>query len=632
MAEAPNSQTHRFGVFEVNLQARELRKHGVRVRLRGQPFAILAMLLERAGEVITREEMRKRLWSNGSDETFVDFEHSMNSAIKKLRAALSDSPENSRYVETIPKLGYRFIAPVEEVAKEARTRPERNGQGTEGAARVSWIRRLAVLVPTLALTIGLVVWQMQSVSRRAIAGAPLRSIAVLPLANLSGDASQEYFSDGITEQLITDLAKVGSLRVISRTSVMRYKGTRKGLPEIAKELNVDAIVEGSVVKSGQKIRITAQLLDGPSDRHLWAESYERDFGDVLKLQNDVAEAIAVQVRAELSPKLKAQLRSARPINPEAYEPYLRGRYYFTNQFTSAVALKTAKSNFEEAIRKDPSFALAYAGLADTYFYLADQSQLAPDQAYMSAKQALNKALELDDSIGETYDTLGVLSWRVDRDFASAERYFNKAIELAPSYSCAHEDRAIYLSFLGRRAEAQNEIAKSRIIDPGPSSLMTEVAADYQMRDYEALLDASRRQVVSDPKEWTGHLNLGLGYQGTGKMVEAISAYQKALEISEGNPNAAAALAQAYARVGKRALAEKILADLEKSKSAHVSPYTLATIYASLGEKDKAFEFLERAVKERSLDVTYHIKADLRIDNLRSDARFHDLMHRIGFPE
>jgi len=588
--------------------------------------------VERAGEVITREEMRKRLWSNGSDETFVDFEHSMNSAIKKLRAALSDSPENSRYVETIPKLGYRFIAPVEEVAKEARTRPERSGQATEGAARAGWSRRLAVLVPTLALTIGLVVWQMQSVSRRASAGAPLRSIAVLPLANLSGDASQEYFSDGITDQLITDLVKVGSLRVISRTSVMRYKGSRKGLPEIAKEMNVDAIVEGSVVKSGQKIRITAQLLDGPSDRHLWAESYERDFGDVLKLQNDVAEAIAVQVRAELSPEVKAQLRSARPINPEAYEPYLRGRYYFTNQFTSAVALKTAKSNFEEAIRKDPSFALAYAGLADTYFYLADQSELPPDEAYKSAKQALNKALELDESIGETYDTLGVLSWRFDRDFASAERYFNKAIELAPSYSCAHEDRAIYLSFLGRGAEAQNEIARSRIIDPGPSSLMAEVAADYQMRDYEALLDASRRQVASDPKEWTGHFNLGLGYQGTGKMVEAISAYQKALEISGGNPNAAAALAQAYARVGKRALAEKILADLEKSKSVYVSPYTLATIHASLGEKDKAFEFLEKAIEERSLDISYHIKADLRIDNLRSDARFHDLMRRIGLPE
>ncbi len=518
------------------------------------------------------------------------------------------------------------------MAKGERTRPERNGQATEGPARVSWSRRLAVLVPTLALTIGLVVWQVQSVSRRASAGAPLRSIAVLPLANLSGDPSQEYFSDGITDQLITDLAKVGSLRVISRTSVMRYKGTKKGLPEIAKELNVDAIVEGSVVRSGQKIRITAQLLQGATDRHLWAESYERDFGDVLKLQNDVAEAITVQVRAELSPEVKVQLRSARPINPEAYESYLRGRYYFTNQFTDASALKAAKSNFEEAIRKDPSFALAYAGLADTYFYLADQSQLAPDQAYKSAKQALNKALELDDSIGETYDTLGVLSWRFDRDFDSAERYFNKAIELAPSYSCAHEDRAVYLSFLGRGAEAHNEIAKSRIIDPGPSSLMTEVAADYQMRDYEALLDASRRQVASDPKEWTGHFNLGLGYQGTGKMVEAISAYQKAIEISEGNPNAAAALAQAYARVGQRALAEKILADLEKSKSVHVSPYTLATIYASLGEKDKAFEFLERATKERSLDITYHIKADPRIDNLRSDARFHDLMHRIGLPE
>ena len=635
MFEAPHSKALRFGVFEVNLQARELRKHGVRVRLRGQPFAILAMLLERPGAVITREEMRKKLWSDGSNDTFVDFEHSMNTAIKKLRAALSDSPENSLYVETIPKLGYRFIAPVEEVAIDARKPSERDTQIAEGLARVSWGRRLAVLVPTLALTIGLIFWQVLNVSHRTSAAAPLRSIAVLPLADLSGDPSQDYFAEGMTDQLITDLAKIGSLRVVSRTSVMRYKATKKSLPEIARELNVDAIVEGSVVRSGQKVRITAQLLQGPTDKHLWADSYERDLGDVLRLQNDVAEAIAGQVRAELTPEIKVQLRSGRPINPGAYEPYLRGRYYFTNQFTSAAALKIAKSNFEEAIQRDPSFGLAYAGLADTYVFLAftGQSELPPDRAYKSAKEALNKALELDGTIGEAYDTLGVLSWRFDWDWDAAERYFKKAIALSPSYSCAHEDRAVYLSFLGRRAEAQTEIAKSKTIDPSSSFDMTEVAAEYQLRDYKALVDSGRRGVASEPNDWTHHYNLAVGYTGTGKLLEATFEYQKAVELSEGNPDAMAALAHAYATIGKRAQAEKILGDLEqKAKRAYVSPYTIATIYASLGERDKAFDLLERAYNEKSLDISWHLKADLRIDNLRSDPRFHDLMHRVGLGE
>ena len=632
MAEAPHTMTHRFGVFEANLQARELRKHGVRVRLRGQPFAILAMLLERPGEVVTREEMRKRLWSNGSDETFVDFEHSMNSAIKKLRAALNDSPENSMYVETIPKLGYRFIAPVEKITAEARKSREQDGHTTETLAGISWSTRLAIFVPALALTLGLVLWRVLAVAHRASADAPVRSIAVLPLVNLSGDPSQEFFADGMTDELITDLAKVGSLRVISRTSVMRYKGTKKGLPEIARELNVDGIVEGSVVRSGQHVRITAQLLHGPTDKHLWAESYERDLGDVLRLQSDVAQAIAGQVRAELTPQLQARLRSARPINPEAYEPYLRGRYYLSNQFTMTSALNAAKSNFEESIRKDPSFALAYSGLADSYVYLAFFGELPPELAYKSAKDAVNKALQLDDSIGEAYDTLGLLSWRFDWDWDAAERNFNKAIALAPSYSCAHEDRAVYLSFLGRRAEGLAEIAKSNAIDPGPSSAMAESASHYEMRDFEALLDEGRRLVLSDPKEWTGHANLAAGYEGTGKLLEATFEYQKAVELSDGNPDAAAWLAHAYASIGKRAQAQRILRDLEqKSKSSYVSPYTLATIYANLGDKDKAFELLERAYRERALDITFHIKADLRIDSLRSDPRFQDLLRRIGYP-
>lgn len=630
MLEAPHSQTHRFGVFEANLEARELRKHGIRVRLRGQPFAILAMLLERPGEVITREELRKGLWSNGSDETFVDFEHSMNSAMKKLRAALNDSPENSRYIETIPKLGYRFIAPVEKGSLEARKVPnsEHPVHGKSG-------RRLALLVPSLALTSVLVLWLVQTASHRTNAAAPLHSIAVLPLANLSGDPSQEYFAEGMTDQLITDLAKIGSLRVVSRTSVMSYKGTKKALPEIARELNVDAIVEGSVARSGEKVRITAQLLHGPTDKHLWAESYDRDLGDVLRLQNEVAEAIAGQVRAELTPRLQAQLRSARPINPEAYEPYLRGRYYFTNQFTKTSALNTARTDFEESIRKDPSFALAYAGLADTYVFLAfsDHGELPPDRAYRSAKEALSKALELDDSIGEAYDTLGVLSWRFDWDWDAAERHFNKAIELAPSYSCAHEDRAIYLGFLGRRAEAQVEIAKSNAIDPSPGSAIAESAANYQLRDFKALVDTGRRGVASNPNEWTEHHNLAVGYEGMGKLPEAIFEYQKAVELSDGNLNSTASLAHAYAGIGMRAQAQKILRDLEqKSKSTYISPYTIATIYAGLGEKDKAFELLLQAYKEKSPEISWHIRADLRIDSLRSDQRFHDLMRRIGLKE
>ncbi|MHB8504018.1 MAG: adenylate/guanylate cyclase domain-containing protein, partial [Candidatus Acidiferrales bacterium] len=417
----------------------------------------------------------------------------------------------------------------------------------------------------------------------------------------------------MTDELITDLAKVSSLRVISRTSVMRYKGTKKGLPEIARELKVDAIVEGSVMRSGQRVRITAQLLRAATDQHLWAETYERDLGDVLNLQSEVAESIVQQVRAQLTPQQQARLRSARPVNPEAYEAYLRGRFYLTTEFTKPQALKTAQRHFEESIRKDPGFALGYAGLADSYAYLAFFHQSSPELAYRSAEEAVRKALELDDSIGEAHDTLALLSWRYQWDWDAADREFNRAIALAPSYSCAHEDRSVYLSFIGRRAEALSEITKSSELDPSPSFAMTESAAYYQLRDYGRLIEASRRGVVSDPNEWLEHYYLGVGYEGTGKLLEAISEYQRAIELSDGDQDPTAALAHAYSVIGRRAEAEKILRDLErKSKSVYVSPYMIATIYAGLGKKDKAFEFLEKAYLERSLDISWSLKADLRI--------------------
>jgi TolB-like protein/DNA-binding winged helix-turn-helix (wHTH) protein/Flp pilus assembly protein TadD len=629
---APATRVLRFDTFELDLRAGELRKRGVKLRLQGQPVQLLAILLQSAGNLVTREELRSQLWPA---DTFVDFDHSLHNAIARLRETLGDSAETPRYIETLPRRGYRFIALVEGVETQGPERSAPSEQASEAPASVRQSKTRAALAVTLLIlaATGSVFWLARAVSRPTSAAPRLRSIAVLPLENLTGDPSQESFADGMTDELITDLAKVSALRVISRTSVMRYKGTKKGLPEIARELNVDGIVEGSVMRSDQRVRITAQLLQGSTDQHLWAETYERDLGDVLKLQSQVAQAIVLQVRAQLTPQQQARFRSAGSVNPDAYEAYLRGRYYLSNQFTTEQPLNRAKSYFEESIRKDPGFALAYSGLADSYVYLAFFRQLSPEGAYRPAKEALRKALELDDSIGEAHDTLGLLSWRAEWNWNAAEQEFNQAIALAPSYSCAHEDRAVYLSFIGRRAEALAEIAKSSELDPGPSSAMAESAVYYQLRDYESLVEAGRRGVVSYPNEWVEHYTLGVGYEGTGKLLEAISEYQKAIEISNGDHDAIASLAHAFAAIGRRAEAEKILHDFErKAKSDYVSPYVIATIYAGLGEKDKAFAFLERAYQERSLDISWHLKADLRIDNLRSDLRFQDLVRRVGYPQ
>jgi len=628
-APASVARVLRFESFELDLHAGELRKRGVRLRLQGQPIQVLAILLQSAGNLVTREELRSRLWPA---DTFVDFDHSLHNSIGRIREALGDSAEMPRYIETLPRRGYRFIAAVEEV--QARIGGE-NGNKMEEAVGVSpqpkAPRRGATLILTLIScgVIGLAGWAAWRHSYAKITVVPIRSIAVLPLQNLSSDAAQEYFADGMTDQLITELAKVGTLRVTSRTSVMRYKGTKKALPEIAQELNVDAIVEGSVIRSGQRVRVTAQLLQAPTDRHLWAETYDRDVGDILRLQADVADSIAQQVRAQLTPT-QAQ---AHTVNPGAYDAYLRGRLYFVNEFTKPDSLKKAQAYFEDAIQKDPGFALAYAGLADSYVYMAFAGALPKDQAYRSAKDALAKALALDDSIGEAHDTLGLLSSEFDWDWDTADREFNRAIALAPSYSCAHEDRAQFLALTGRRTEALAEIAKVDQLDYGFSAAHTESATYYELRDYPDLIEASRRGLLLDPKDWPQHYTLGVGYEGTGKLVEAISEYQKAVELSAGDSNSTAALAHAFAVTGRKAEAERILHDFErKSKSDQVSPYLMATMFASLGDKDRAFEFLEKAYQERSLGMTSDLKADLRIDNLRSDPRFQALLQRVGLPQ
>jgi len=629
LVAAPASRLLRFDSFELDVRAAELRKGGIKLRLQGQPIQVLAKLLSCSGELVTREELRAEIWPA---ETFVDFDHSLHNAISRIREVLGDSAETPRYIETLPRRGYRFIRPVEKVGiPEPQQLPVSEPavavpiEAPRTTTRAALIAGLSVVVVAAA---GLVL--APALARRSSAIPSVRSIAVLPMDNFSGDPAQEYFADGMTDELITDLAKIGSLRVISRTSVMRYKGTRKGLPEIAKELNVDGIIEGSVTRSGQRVRITAQLLYGPTDKHLWAETYERDLGDILSLQSEVAQAIAQQVRAELTPQQQARLGSTRPVNPEAYDAYLRGRYYLWNDYTTPQPLNMAKQYFEESVRKDPGFALAYSGLADAYAYLGFFHQLSTESAYRSAEEALRQASALDDSIGEIHDTQAVLDWRYRWDWNGADRELQQAIALAPSYICAHEDRAEYLAFQGRGAEARAEVAKSMALDSSVSSDLTESAVDYQLRDFAGLIEASRRGMALNPKEWLEYYFLGVGYEGTGKQLEAIVEFQRAVELSGGDQDATAELAYAYAGIGRKAETRKMLHNFQReTKTPYVSPYLIATLYAGLGEKDKAFEMLEKAYREKCLDLSWSLKADLRMDSLRSDPRYKNLLHRVG---
>jgi TolB-like protein/DNA-binding winged helix-turn-helix (wHTH) protein/Tfp pilus assembly protein PilF len=625
--------------FTLDVRAYELRRAGRTLKLEPTPFGILAFLLEQRGELVTREQIVERIWGKG---VFLDTDNSINGAIRKIRLVLNDDPEHSRFIQTVTGRGYRFVAPIAESEPEtpaatprlAVVPPAQSEKAIEPAP--SLLRRLrpaVTLVASLVFIALLALWLVPAISHRTAATGPIRSLAVLPLDNLSGDSSQDYFADAMTDELITNLAKVGALRITSRTTVTLYKHTNKPLPEIARELNVDGIVEGSIVRSGERVRITAQLIHASSDQHIWAETYERDLGDVLRLQSDVAQAITQQVRAQLTPELKQQFTGAKPVDPGAYETYLKGRYYIYNKsFTDPASLNQAKTYFEDAIRKDPNFSPAYSGLAETYICLVrfGKGEITAERGYRYAGNAIQKALELDPNNGEAYDALGELKWQADLDWKAAEQSFDKAIALAPSFSCAHEDRAIFMALMGRRDEALTELQISKQIDPGPVSTGAESAVYLQLRDWEHLRQSSRVRLASDPNSSDVHADLGTAYEGTGKLPEAIAEYQKAVELSNGDPRAVASLAHAYAVIGSRAEAENILHNIEEeSKSGKASPYLAATIYAGLGQKDKAMELIEKAYREKSLDVAWILKPDLRTDNLRSDPRFQSLLTRVG---
>jgi len=446
----------------------------------------------------------------------------------------------------------------------------------------------------------------------------ITSLAVLPLQNLSNDPTQEYFVDGMTDSLITELARVRSLSVISRTSVMPYKGTRKPLPQIARELDVDAVVEGTVLRSGDRMRITAQLVDGATDRHLWAEKYERSLGDVLALQSEVAEAIAREVRVSVDPHPGAA-KGPRRIDPEAYELYAKGRFLWNR--ASPGDLQKAEKFFQQALEKEPDWALAYAGLADVYSVPYDP------RAFEAAK----KALELDESLAEAHNSLAMsllLRW----DFAGAEKDFRRAIELNPNYSTAHQMYAFLLSATGRHEEALAEVMRAQQLDP-ISLYVSESLGDilFFARRYDAAIARYHKTLEMDPHSPLAHHDLGDAYLQKRMYREAIAEFERADGHSVNESDLLASLGQAYGLAGERAKAEKVLVRLsEQSKRNPDSWYFAAPVYLGLGHRERALNCLEKAYTARAHALA-SLKMDPRLDGLRSEARFQDLMRRVGLP-
>jgi TolB-like protein/DNA-binding winged helix-turn-helix (wHTH) protein/Tfp pilus assembly protein PilF len=648
----------RFGAYEFDLRSGELRKHGIRIKLQEQPCQILAILLEHRGEMVTREQLQHRLWPS---DTFVDFDHSLNTAVMRLREALSDSSENPRFIETLPRRGYRFLAPVEE--KSASTNEASPAQlmqvGVSQSADSKIDSASSLLLPayppivarpekrvrpamlvTVTLSALVIVlagaFASRYLKRPSLATATSRqltSLVVLPFENLSADKDQAYFADGMTDELIAHLAKIRSLRVISRTSSMEYKGTHKTLSQIARDLNVDAVVEGTVLRSGDRVRITAELVQVATDRHLWAETYESHLGDILTLQSHVASAIVNEIRVKLTPEDQVRLATARPVSAQSYENYLKGRYYWNKR--SQEGLTKAIDYFQLAIEQDPNYALAYAGLADCYSIIGSAivgtvptSEVAP-----KARVAALKSLELDNTLAEAHTSLATVRFNYDWDWNAAASGFRRALELNPSYATAYQRNSLYLMSMGHTSESIAEMNRAHDLDP--LSISTNFSLGwrlYMAREYDQAIEQLRNTIDMDPDFVLPHLVLGQAYEQEKMYDQAITELRRAADISQSSPPAVAALARTYAVSGRTTEARKLLDQLmEQSKKRYVSPFYIAIVYAGLGENDQALDWIEKAYKDRSNAIVF-AKVDPQLDALRSTPRFQFLLHRLAFPD
>jgi TolB-like protein len=573
----------------------------------------LTLLAERAGQVVSREEIRRSLWD---DETFVDFDQSINFCVNKVRDALGDDPQSPRYLETVPRRGYRFIGFAEAAAEPGLlSKPVQ--------ARRWWLLSAGAAVALVAIALAVTM----GVSRQR--GAKLiESLAVLPLENLSHDPEQDYFADGMTDELITDLAKIRALRVISRTSVMQYKGTKKSVPQIARELNVDAVLEGTVTRDHGRVRITAQLIGAAPEKHLWAEKYEGSLSEVLTLQDAVATAVAHEIQVKVTPREQAALATPRAVNPEAYEAYSKGRYLWERK--GEENLKKSREYFEQAIEKDSGYALAWAGLADTYGSLANWGVLSRQDTAPRARAAAEKALELDPSLAGPLVALAEVKMNYEWDWDGAERFFKRAIELSPNYGNAHLGYATYLAEVGRTREAVTEMRRAREVEP----LSVIICANVGWKLYLARLYHEAELEFRKATEWwpklTGGYIMASVYLQTGRQQEAVAELQKGAAESHRSLLELMYLGHGLGVTGARGEGQKVLEEMQAlSQRRYVPPDYIAMVYEGLGERDRALRWFEKAVAERSINGW--ILPDPRLDPIRTEPRFQNLMRQMGLP-
>ncbi len=559
----------------MDFASHELRRGGLKIRLQDQPFQVLALLLENPGQVVSRDDLRRKLWPS---DTFVDFDNGLNTAINKIREALGDSADHPKFIETLPRRGYRFLQTLEHKTEKS-----------------------------------------------------IDTIVVLPLENLSRDPEQEYFAEGITEALINTLAKIGALRVVSRTTAMHYKGVHRPLREIAGELQVGAVVEGTVLRSDDRVRISAQLIDARTDTHLWADSYERDLRDVLALQSDVAQAIARQIQVKLTPHERANLAHARTVDPEAFEAYLKGRYHWNRR--SGEGLDSATHYFKQAVAKDPNYAAAYSGLADCANIAGWYGYVAPKIGGAQAKAAAQKALELDDLLSEAHCSMGWSLVNHDFDLVAGENEYHRALELNPNNPTAVEWHALVLMIMGLADEAEAEIDRAVRLDP-LSPLLKTIAGEiaYYTSRNEKCQEMCRAALQLDPNFSIARWTIAASYVQQGKLEEAIAESEDLVRITKRAPFYVFVLGHCYGSAGRRQEALRLVEELQAiSKARYVPQVWSAIIHASLGAKDDAIRYLEAAYREREVWMIY-IRGFPWLRNLHGDPRFEDLVLRMNYPQ
>ena len=603
------------------------------------------MLLERPGDIITREELQARLWPA---DTFVGFDEGINTAIRKLRVAFGDSADNPRFIETIPRRGYRFLAPVHEAAAET-AQPSESVAASDATAEVprsrpGSVQRLVVAllaVTLLAVLVG-VTYLRRSHPPKTPPAQKRAMLAVLPFQNMSNDPTQEYFSDGLTEETITDLGQLSpeQLGVIARTSAMAYKHTNKTVSQIGQELSVDYILEGSVRREGGEARVSAQLIRVSDQTHLWAQNYERELHDLLLIENELGKAIARQVQINLTPQQEIDLSKMRTVNPEAYDLYLKGRFYWNQR--NPAAIKESIGYLQRATEKDPNFALAYVGLADAYNISNILGVYSAKESLPEAKAAATKALALDPSLAEAHAALGMEKSHYEFDLPGAQKEFLTALELNPNSAYAHLFYSnCYLAPMGRMSEAIAENQRALELDPLSLPINNFMGMTYMFAEnYEKAYQQFQHTIAMDPTFPLAHQYFSWLLVTMGRYEESIEENQKSELLGGSSPEDAAAEAammlQAFKTGGERGFyqknLERTLQTLKQPGGESVDPAGVASAYALAGDKDSAFKWLDKAYAERDGQDIMLLKCVPPFKSLHGDPRFADLLRRLGLPE